>query len=190
LAHSWAEPERNGIHPGALGIGIGLAIAGIVEIIGDLVPGVPALPDYSGAAALVPVLAAPFDSVLPFVLSTAALTALAVAHRRFTHRPMLHSVTSFAILALGVVVVPDPLRASLLMWVVGAAFAATLVWLVVRLVGVVPAVAPALVATVTVAWLLEAAWQRAFPGSMAGALLAVGLVAALGWVWSRELART
>jgi hypothetical protein len=76
------------------------------------------------------------------------------------------------------------------MWVVGAAFAATLVWLVVRLVGVVPAVAPALVATVTVAWLLEAAWQRAFPGSMAGALLAVGLVAALGWVWSRELART
>jgi hypothetical protein len=103
---------------------------------------------------------------------------------------MLHSVTSFAILALGVVVVPDPLRASLLMWIVGAAFAATLVWLVVRLVGVVPAVAPALVATVAVAWLLEAGWQRAFPGSTVGALLAVGLVAALGWVWSRELART
>jgi hypothetical protein len=73
---------------------------------------------------------------------------------------------------------------------VGAAFAATLVWLVVRLVGVIPAVAPALVATVVVAWLLEAAWLRAFPGSMAGALLAVVLVAALGWSWSRELERT
>jgi MFS family permease len=189
LAHSWAEPERNGIHPGALGIGIGLAIAGIVELIGDLVPGVPTLPDYSGASALVPMLAAPFDSVVPFTLATAALTALAVAHRRFTRRPMLHSVTSFAILALGVVAVPGPLRAPLLMWVVGAALAATLVWLVVRLVGVVPAVAPALVATVVVAWLLEAAWWRPFPGSMAGALLAVGLVAVLGWVWSRELER-
>jgi hypothetical protein len=40
-----------------------------------------------------------------------------------------------------------------------------------------------------VAWLLEAAWWRPFPGSMAGALLAVGLVAVLGWVWSRELER-
>ncbi len=75
--------------------------------------GLPSLPDYSGASALFPKLALPFDALAPFLFQTAALLTLSAASARFAGHPVYGSIVGFAILAMGVFVVPaERIRSS------------------------------------------------------------------------------
>jgi hypothetical protein len=132
-------------------------------------------------------LSAPINAVAPYVGATAALLVLGAAHRRWAGHPTLQSLTAFAILALGVIAVPDAAQESLVTWVVGAAVAAGLVWLIVRLVGIAPPAAPAFCAAVMVLAQLEALLARPYPGVEVGSVLAVIAIGAAGWFWARAL---
>jgi hypothetical protein len=145
------------------------------------------VPAYGGAAAVLPILWAPVIAVAPWAGATAALLVLAAAHRRWADHPVLQSLTVFAILALGVIAVPDGLQESLSTWITGAAVAAGLVWSIVRLVGTAPAAAPAFCAAVMALGQMEALFARPYPGSEVGAVLAAVAIAGGGWVWARAL---
>ena len=189
LGHTW---RQRGAPPAAVGIllgaSTGLVVGGVASLVATLARGLPPLPDYSGAGTLLPALAPPLDGVLPFVLVTAGVLTLSGAHRRFGSRPGLRGVTTFTILALGVVIVPEPLRESIVVWLVGGLVAAGAVWWIVRSLGPVPAAAPVLVGTIAILGQLSTLVERPYPGAAVGALLAVLVLAVLARAWASELA--
>ena len=189
LVHSWVEPEGRVAPPTFMGVAVGLLLFAIGKTVSALSGGMPSMPDYSGAAALLPTLAGPVGVVMPLLFVTAAVLALAVLHRRFAARPVLRSVTGFGILAAGVLVVPDALQGSALTWAPGALLGTTVVWGLVRAVGLLPALAPAIFGTMAALGAFESVLDPAYPGSLVGYLLAVVLLCALAWTWARELSR-
>ena len=64
-----------------------------------------------------------------------------------------------------------------------------MIWALVRVIGVRPALAPAIFGTMAVLGTLESILDRAYPGSSVGHQLAVVLLAAVTWTWGRELSR-
>lgn len=187
LGHTWAvSADANGA--AFTGVGVGLLVGGVAALVRVVASALPPLPNYAGAAAYVPALAPALDSVMPFVLLTAAALVLATAHRRFADRAGLRGVTAFAIAALGVVAVPDALQDSLVAWAPAAVGAALVVWGLVRLIGVLPATAPPLVATVLALGQLRTLVERPYPVSSVGAALAVAALAVVAWAWCKELA--
>ncbi len=190
LAHSWADRAGRLPPPAFVGVSLGLLLAGLRDIVMGLSGAMPEMPDYSGAAAFVPALAAPFDRLVPFLFVTAAVSVLAVAHRRFRGHAVFASVTRFGLLALGFAIVPEALQDSVVAWVAAGLLGAAVIWGLVYVVGALPALAPTVFATMAVLEVLEAVLERAYPGSLVGSLLAIVLLCGLAWNWSRELGRT
>jgi len=189
LGHSWAQPRSRVATPFVVGPSIGLLIAGAGSLIGEVSGGVPGLPDYDAAAELVPMLSVPLDAVVPLLFLTGAMLLLAVATQRFRGHPFLGSVTGFAIVALGAVLVPSALQDSPVIWVASAFVAAAGMWALTRLIGNRPALAPMIFGTMMVLSAVEALLAGAYPGSTPGQLLAIMVIAGLAWRWSKELGR-
>jgi hypothetical protein len=148
----------------------------------------PTLPDYSGVATFIPLLSPPIDMIVPLLFVTSALLLLAVAMRRFRGHPFLGSVTGYAVLALGIVIVPTALQDSLVMWVGGGLVGAAAIYGLVHVIGLLPALAPIVFGTVVFLDALESVLDRAYSGAMLGYLLAAMIVAVLARAWSNELA--
>jgi hypothetical protein len=189
LGHSWAQARSRVATSILVGPSIGLLIAGAGSLVGELSGGVPGLPDYSAAGELVPTLSAPLGAVVPLLFLTGAMLLLAVATQRFRGHPFLGSVTGFAIVALGAVLVPSALQDSPVIWVASAFVAAAGMWALTRLIGNRPALAPMIFGTMMVLSAVEALLAGAYPGSTPGQLLAIMVIAGLAWRWSKELGR-
>ena len=189
LAHSWSDPATRVRPPPLLGMAIGAFLAGAAGVASNLAGGPPPLPGYAGAASYVPALAPPLGTVVPFLIATAAASVLAAAHGRFRGHAALRSVTAFAMLALGIVLVPGALQEAVTSWVPAAVLAVALIRGLVHVLEAFPASAPATFATVLALGLVETAIMRPYPGSVLGAVVALVVVAALARSWTRELAR-
>jgi hypothetical protein len=153
-----------------------------------LTGGMPSMPSYAGAASFVPVLAEPLGAIVPVLFLTSAVAVLAVLHRRFEGRPVWRGLTSFVVVAVGIVMVPDAAQESIGLWVLIGACAAGIVWGITHLVGIVPALSPTIFGTVVILGLLEGLLDRPYEGSAIGTLIAVVVVALLARAWSRDLA--
>lgn len=188
LGHSWAEPEARVRPPQWVGISMGLIVAGAGSFAAAFLGGMPTLPDYSGVATFIPLLSPPIDMIVPLLFVTSALLLLAVAMRRFRGHPFLGSVTGYAVLALGIVIVPTALQDSLVMWVGGGLVGAAAIYGLVHVIGLLPALAPIVFGTVVFLDALESVLDRAYSGAMLGYLLAAMIVAVLARAWSNELA--
>ena len=92
-------------------------------------------------------------------------------------------------IAVAVVIVPDALKESPVVWAVSSLAVVVLIRAVVYLLEVWPAAAPGIFATILALDLVETAVSRPYPGSVPGALLGVLVVGAVAWAWSSELAR-
>ena len=188
LGRTWTDPRTwagdAGLPPAA-GVALGALLAGLSRMAALAAGGVPGLPEYGGAAAYLPWLAVPLDVVPSFLLMTAALSVLSASHRRFRGNPVLRGVTTFAILAIGIVLVPDPLRESLPIWVVAGLVGGGLVAVLILVLGRNPRVVSPMVATVVSFGAMEVGFGAPYPGARTGALLACAVAAMLAVAWAR-----
>jgi hypothetical protein len=134
--------------------------------------GLPSLPDYSGAWALFPMLALPLDVLARFLFQTPALLTLSAASARFAGHPVYGSIVGFAILAMGVSVVPGGFHQSMFPWPGAALVGVAMVLTVVRFSSLLPALAPLILGTLAVADALDMAVLAPYPGARVGGLLA------------------
>ena len=97
------------------------------------------------------------------------------------------SVTGFAILAMGVLVVPAGLQESLWSWIPAAAVSTLLVFLAIQVSAYRPGLAPLITGTLAGTTALESAIQGGYPGAHVGGLLAAAAILGVAWTWSRWL---
>jgi membrane protease YdiL (CAAX protease family) len=189
LGHSWFEDETRRPAPSGLGVALGLLLAGVGGFASVQAPGLVALPDYSGAATVVPVLVSALDGITPLLFLTSFILTLAAARRRLRGHPIYGTVTGFTIFAVGVVIVPNGLQESLLTWAVSAVAAAVLFRAVIDMCSRAPAMVPILVGAVAVADAIGSALVGAYPQARLGGVL--GAVVAM-WIaiqWAKALTR-
>lgn len=167
------------------GVALGALLAGLSRMAALAAGGVPGLPEYGGAAAYVPWLAVPLDVVPPFLLMTAALSVLSASHRRFHRHPVLRGVTTFAIMAIGIVLVPEASRESLPVWVASGVVGGGLVAVLVLVLGRNPRVVSPMVATVVSLGAVEVGLGAPYAGARFGAVLACAVAALLAVAWTR-----
>jgi MFS family permease len=177
-----AEPGRRG-----LPVALGLLLGGFLAAVRTAFAGAPALPDYTGAATRIPSLDAALRSVLPYLLVTVALLAVALTRRRFRERHLIQS-SLLTLLAVGaVVLVPVSLQASLPLWGLAALLGYGVLLIVLRIVAARPTWVPTILGAAMVLDVLGLAWDAPYAGARPGGVLAALVLALLAWSSTRLL---
>jgi hypothetical protein len=181
-----AEPIMTGAALGALMAGLGALVARLGPQTG------PIGGSYSGADAVLPALAAALGPVSAFVTNTLLLLIVLVAIDRFTAGwTRRRALIGAAAVVVGTIMVAG--RIPEIQWV-GLAAAAVggaallLLYLLVRRLHL--AMVPTAVAVTAALGLVPQLLFRPYAGAAVGAALALGLVLALGVLWSRLLLRS
>jgi hypothetical protein len=186
LGHAWlgpTRPERPGL---ASVIASGLGFGGLAIWAQLLAPG-PRTAGYSGAAAVVPTLSPGAGIVPAFVLLTSAALAAVALRTRYRGHPVVESTLWSLVLGAAVVLTPPEVQASLPLWAATALLAAAVLGAGLHLCTHVPALVPALVASVLGMNTLVDTWWEPYAGARAGGVIAVLLVGVLAWFWTRGL---
>jgi hypothetical protein len=149
----------------------------------------PNWPNYSGADALLPMLSATLDPVIPYLVLGAGLLLAVGALARLRPLPN-RPAAGETLVALALAFGPAGLVAgsSVLTWLAGTAGLAALLLMLgelVRRLG--PGVITTLALVPVLLGQLVAAMQNAFPGARAGAILAMLLLGALALGWARAI---
>jgi len=145
----------------------------------------PSLPDYSGAAAVVPFLDAPFRAVAPYLLITSGLLMVLAARERGRERHYVQSALATLLVVASVVLVPATLQASLPLWGLAALVNAAMLFAGLRLLSADSALALGVVATVTALDFLSFALDAPHTGARIGGVLAALTVCGLAWALTR-----
>ncbi len=186
LGHAWLEPARP-YRPGpALVVASGSCFGGLAVWAQFMAPG-PRTAGYSGAAAAVPMLS-PVAGIAPaFLLLTSAALAAVALRRKYRGHPVVESTLWSLVLGAAAVLTPPEVQASLPLWGATALLAAAVLGAGFHLCTRVPALVPALVASVLGMNTLADTWWEPYAGARAGGVIAALLVAGLAWFWTREL---
>jgi len=191
LAHTWLQDRKRSI-PRAVwvGLALGAGFAGGSRALTRLAAsGPPAWPGYAEAVSYVPWLSAGLLPVVELLGTAAAALLLLAAVSRLRGTP--HAWLAWALLALtGLALAPNDPGTPWLVWLaagMGMAAAAGLAWFLCERLGW--ALLPGLMAGPILLDQAETLLLRPFPGSLLGALVAIGLLVAAASFWSRALAR-
>ena len=187
LAATWLRRLAWPRAPRGTAVALGLLVAALLVIGRAASASAPRLPDYSAAATLVPVLAAPLGVVTPYFLLTAALLMVLAARAHFPHRPMMQSGILTLLVVAAVVLVPTSLQASVALWGLGALATSAVLLGGLRLLSADPALVPGAVGAVLALGSLSLAIDAPYTGARAGGALAVLLSVLLGWTSTRVL---
>jgi len=188
LGHSWLPPAVRSSGPVWPGAALGAGFLGVTAALAAWTPGVlPRWPDYSGAAALLPWLSAALNPLIAYSGLTALLLFLAAAGRRTSARRFMHATVQAATLVVAMLMMPTELRDIPVIWLGAAVVLSIALEGVLRIGRSRPALVPGFAAALSVGSQLEIAVRDPFPGSTAGAILAVVLLVAYAWRWARAL---
>ncbi|MEJ2216691.1 MAG: CPBP family glutamic-type intramembrane protease [Gemmatimonadota bacterium] len=173
------------------GLAVGALLAGVLAAIQRLAPDrVPTWPDFAGAAATVPFLAALLAPVINFVLTVVGALAAVVAFDAADGGGRRPWASVAVTLAVGIAFAGLETGASIVQWAAASAAAWLvlygLLWLV-RRVG--RAVLPPLVAVMMILDAVVFTLRAPYPGAWTGGVLAVLVVAAAGLWWGVRLRR-
>ncbi len=192
MIHRWVpeQPRTGGIRALVPGAALGAALAGLSAIATRVLPPLDAAwPSFESAGARWPFLAAVIDPIggwiagtTVFLLVFAAVDAVA---RRWTKGqvPVLLGliVTGFAIAgADGVSSLPRWIAAGL---VTGLVLSGTYLFVIRRHMVLVPVAA----AVLTALAMVREGLLRAYPGALAGSIVAALLIVALGFLWAHRM---
>jgi membrane protease YdiL (CAAX protease family) len=193
LVDRWrpAPPPGRGLGVLLSGVALGSLVAGIATLIVTFAPqAAPRWPGYGPVGTAVPWIAAALGSVSGFATTATLLLLVFVAVDRWTagwtHRKGLVSIL---LLLVGLVVAGMQSVESLAAWLgagllVGVGMWAAYVWVLRFNLSLVPVAGGAFAASEAVTRGLEAA----YPGALAGSVVAVVLVGVMAIFWHRSLA--
>jgi hypothetical protein len=187
LAVTWLAGAAPSRAPRGTAVALGVLVAGLVGVGGRVFAAAPPAHDYSGAAALVPLLDGPLGIVTPYFLFVAALLAALAARARFVARPTVQSAILTLLAVASVVAVPTPLQASLPLWGLAALVISLGVVALLRVLSAAPALVPGLVGTIAALESLAVAVEAPYAGARAGGLLGGLVVCVLAWASTRML---
>ena len=151
--------------------------------------GGPAWPLYAGANSLAPFVAAAIGPVVTMLARTVFLTLVVAAAERLSsgwtrRRALVAVLITVAGGTLGTGASPQNLAA----WIVSA----VLIGLLLTALYVIVlrhdiSIVPIAVAVMTTMGTLREGWSRAYPGALAGSIVASVLMCAIGYAWFRVL---
>jgi membrane protease YdiL (CAAX protease family) len=191
LVHGWLalRPSRHRAVTIVAGLGLGIALVGLISAAGAVVSqDEPLLADYSSAAAGVPFLSASLGPVSAFVVLTAVVLLVLAAIDRFTLGWTRRRGPFFVcFLVIGWLAAGSSAN-GLVGWLVGGALTGIVLWAAYAFVlRFDPALAPLAAAGLSIFGTLQDGIHGAYPGSFAGSLVAVVLIALVAFVWLRAL---
>jgi hypothetical protein len=188
LAHRWLPPQPTGNRGPSIaaGFGLGALLAGVGALGLRLAPSsLPPWPDYSGAAASWPLLAAALGPVSSWVTGTALfLLAVAVVQSLTNGWSRRQGLTVALLILLGLVVTGGEGVETIPLWLLEGALTG-LVLLTIWVVALRhhPALVPLVTAAGSTLAAIRAAILGSYPGATAGSLIGAALVLGLALLW-------
>ncbi|HSH74352.1 MAG TPA: CPBP family glutamic-type intramembrane protease, partial [Longimicrobiales bacterium] len=189
LAITWLRESPRPSAPRGASVALGLLFGGVVVAGQRAFASAPPLGSYSGAAASLPFLDEPLRAVTPYLLVTSALLMVLAVREHFRDRPLVQTAVVTLLAVAAVVVVPGSLQSSLASWGLAGLGVGLFLYAAMRVGEQTPRLVPGMVGAVFVLGSLSLAWEAPYAGSRVGGLLAALVVAALAWVWTREMVR-
>ena len=192
LAHTWlgAGETRGDSEQLWPAIALGAALVGLRSATEWVSAGLPPWENPAGASNLLAVVSEPISVVVPYLLITIGILLLSGFYDRFGDRTVGRALLGLIVLALGVLMTPAGLRDPLWAWVLGAAGASGVVYLLVRIGVAAPPWVPVIMVVPMIADSLEHSLSGVYPGSTLGGLFAVVVLAGLARTWTGMLRRT
>jgi len=192
LAHRWLPPQPTGgrVPSIAAGFGLGALLAGLGALGMRLAPSsLPPWPDYGGAAASWPLLAAALGPVGSWISGTALfLLFVAVVQAITDGWRRQRALTVVLLIALGLVVTGSEGVESIPLWFLeGALTGLVLLAIWVLALRHHPALAPLVTAGGAILATIRAAILGSYPGATAGSVIGAVLVLGLAIFWFDRL---
>lgn len=193
LSHGWlpAQPKTCWVTKVAA-FGLGALLAGIGAVASKLGPSLSASwPDFDGAAASFPLVAAALGPISSWVTGTVlVLTAVAVLHAASSGWQKRTGLLSALIVVLGLVLAGAGAVETIPLWLVEGLLTG-LVLLAVWVLAVRhhPAIVPLVTAAGAVLTAIERVIVGAYPGAAIGSVIAAVLIVLLAVVWTDRLSK-
>lgn len=188
LAHRWLPPQPSGNRGPSIaaGFGLGALLAGVGALGLRLAPSsMPPWPDYGGAAASWPLVAAALGPVGSWISGTALfLLAVAVVQSLTNGWSRRQGLTVALLILLGLVVTGGEGVETIPLWLLEGALTG-LVLLTIWVVALRhhPALVPLVTAAGSTLAAIRAAILGSYPGATAGSLIGAALVLGLAFFW-------
>jgi hypothetical protein len=194
LVHRWipSQPGDIGIFDVLAGTGLGLTISGIAAAAAGVVPALdPTWPNIESAATFSPLLATTLDPISGWIGGTVFVLLIysivdAVSRGWSQNRLFMTG----ALILTGFVVAGADGVSTLARWVAEGSLTGVVVWAAFLLVfRHHVALVPMTAATISATAVVREGIMHAYPGALAGSVVAAVLIMALGYIWMTLMTR-